>query len=313
MAETETGWHAAWRGGVNVWECDEMGHLNTRFYVQKAMEALPLLFARLGLPGRFAPAAPATLRPREMHIRFHRESPAATPLAMQGAVTAIREGEIDVVLVMTGIEDATPKATFRMTLAHVDDADRPQPWPAGFAEALEGQAVALPEAARPRSTGAGPVESDASMQRAEALGLACIAAGSIGPERLDAFGRMAPQHFIGAVSDGIRSLTLGYREIVLAHSDAPPARCGGAVLEFRILHLDWPRAGDCYEVRSGLARVEGKVKSLVHWMLDPVTGRPWGTMESIAVDFDLDRRRIVEMTAPAREALAPHLVPGLAL
>ena len=29
-----------WRGGVNTWECDEMGHLNVRFYVARAMEGL---------------------------------------------------------------------------------------------------------------------------------------------------------------------------------------------------------------------------------------------------------------------------------
>ena len=27
-------------GGVNTWECDEMGHLNVKFWVAKAMEAL---------------------------------------------------------------------------------------------------------------------------------------------------------------------------------------------------------------------------------------------------------------------------------
>ena len=30
-----------WRGGVNTWECDEMGHMNVRFYLAKAMEGLP--------------------------------------------------------------------------------------------------------------------------------------------------------------------------------------------------------------------------------------------------------------------------------
>ena len=36
-----------WRGCVNTWECDEMGHLNVRFYVARAMEGLVGLAAAL--------------------------------------------------------------------------------------------------------------------------------------------------------------------------------------------------------------------------------------------------------------------------
>ena len=46
-----------WRGGVNTWECDRMGHLNVRFHVAHAAEGLVGLAAGLGLPRAFAPAA----------------------------------------------------------------------------------------------------------------------------------------------------------------------------------------------------------------------------------------------------------------
>ena len=42
-----------WRGGVNTWECDEMGHMNVRFYVANAMEGLVGLAAALGMPEAF--------------------------------------------------------------------------------------------------------------------------------------------------------------------------------------------------------------------------------------------------------------------
>ena len=29
-----------WRGSVNTWECDQMGHLNVRFYVARSAEGL---------------------------------------------------------------------------------------------------------------------------------------------------------------------------------------------------------------------------------------------------------------------------------
>ena len=42
-----------WVGGVNTWECDEMGHLNVRHWVAKSMEALAGLAAALGMPDAF--------------------------------------------------------------------------------------------------------------------------------------------------------------------------------------------------------------------------------------------------------------------
>ncbi|MDP1964510.1 MAG: thioesterase family protein, partial [Reyranella sp.] len=63
-----------WRGGVNTWECDEMGHMNVRFYVTRAMEGLVGLAAALGLPHAFTQEAGSTLIVGEQHIRFLREA-----------------------------------------------------------------------------------------------------------------------------------------------------------------------------------------------------------------------------------------------
>ncbi|MEI9891118.1 MAG: hypothetical protein WDN45_11635 [Caulobacteraceae bacterium] len=30
-----------WRGGVTPWQCDEMGHMNVRFYLAAATRAWP--------------------------------------------------------------------------------------------------------------------------------------------------------------------------------------------------------------------------------------------------------------------------------
>ncbi len=298
-----------WRGGVNAWECDETGPMNTRFYVQRACEGLVMLVTRCGLPGLFAPASPTTPMIRDMHIRFHREALLAAPLRMMGGFFGQGDSAAQAVLVMEDLRNGEIKATFRVTLDHADSADGVilHPWP----EAFEPARVAVPDAALPRGTADGPVESAADINRAQAL--MCIAAGAIGPDKLDAFGRMVAPGFIGAVSDGIRSLTAPLREIVARTTDTPLDRMGGAVVEFRVLHLDWPRAGDVFEIRSGLASVDGQVKSLIHWMLDPVSGRIYGSMQSIALDFDLGKRAMIRLTPEARTELQAHVVPGLTL
>ena len=75
-----------WRGGVNTWDCDEMGHMNVRHYVVRAMEGLIGLAAELGMPQAFSPHANATLLVKEHHVRFLREAHAGAPLTMLGGV-----------------------------------------------------------------------------------------------------------------------------------------------------------------------------------------------------------------------------------
>jgi acyl-CoA thioester hydrolase len=82
-----------WRGGVNTWECDAMGHMNVRFYVARAMEGLVGLASALGLSGAFRERANATLLVRDHHIRFLREARAGAPLHMVAGVLDVQECE----------------------------------------------------------------------------------------------------------------------------------------------------------------------------------------------------------------------------
>ncbi|MCA0204794.1 MAG: thioesterase [Proteobacteria bacterium] len=301
-----------WRGSVAAWECDEMGHLNTRFYVLRAVEGLAMLLAQLGLPGTTRADAETSFAVEDMHIRFHREARQAASLSLSGGVLEAGEDWAEVLLVMEDVAKAEVKATFRIRLRHIRPAsDAALPWPEGFPARAEARRVSMPEIAAPRSTPVGPVVSRASA--AAARGMARLSMGVVGPDRVDAFGRMGAWNFIGAVSDGIRSLTGPFRDIIAQNADPVPARVGGAVVEFRILHLDWPRLGDAYEVRGGLQGIEGQVQKLVFWMLDPVSGRVWGTMQSIAVNFDLDTRKVIRVSDRARAVLAPLSLPGLEL
>lgn len=59
-----------WRGNANAWECDELGHMNVRFYLAKAMEALGNLADKAGLNGVYLQDATATLIPRRSTSSF---------------------------------------------------------------------------------------------------------------------------------------------------------------------------------------------------------------------------------------------------
>lgn len=303
-----------WRGGVNTWDCDEMGHMNVRFYVARAMEGLAGLAAELGLPHAFSPWANATLMVREQHIRFLREAQAGAALHMLGGVIASSETEARVLQLLVHTATGQLAATFQTTIAHVTPREGEAfPWPRIVHERAAALKVEPPDQARARSLDLSPFTPTASLARAETLNLKRIGLGALSPTDCDVFGRMRAEQFIGRVSDGIGAFIGPFRDIVVDRAEPRPARVGGAVLEYRLAQLAWPRAGDRVELRSGLVGTQGSAMRVVHWLLDPTTGQPWGTSEAMAVTFDLDARKVVPISDAARAELASHAIEGLAL
>ncbi len=298
-----------WCGGVNTWECDEMGHLNVRFWVVKALEALAGLARELGMPRAFAPDAGATLAVRELHMRFLKEAHPGASLYADGGV--IEMGEDDArLLILIRHPDGTPAATFQVLVTHATSQDlRPFPWPQRVRARAEALKMEVPAFAAARSIDLSPVEVTASLARAEALNLQRIGLSVVGPTDLDVFGRMRPEVFIGRVSDGVARLF---------ERDPPPQspggdepRIGGAVLEYRLVFAGWPRAGDGVEVRSGFASCAPRTRRVFHWMVDPDSGRPWVSSEAVVISFDLDKRKVVDLTPEAQARFEARIAPGL--
>ncbi len=302
-----------WRGGVNTWECDEMGHMNVRFYVSRMGEGLAGLARRLGMADAFTPRADSSLIVEEHHLRFLREAGAGAPLHMTGGVVEMGETSATLLLMLQHSRSGDLAASALTRVLHVaPQSGRVFPWPERALEAAKSLMIDTPRAAAPRSIRSDRPPPQASMARAKELNLLCIGRGVVKPQDCDVFGRMRAEEFIGRVSDGAPNLLGPVREAVSA-SAPQVARLGGAVLENRLRYLDWPRAGDHVEIRSGLAALTEKTQHMVHWMLDPVSGKAWGSAEAVAVNFDLDARKIVSITPEVRAALKDFIVPGLTI
>jgi acyl-CoA thioester hydrolase len=169
-----------WVGGTNTWECDRMGHLNVRFHVVKAMEALAGLTARLGMTHAYQPNAAATVQVREHHIRFLKEVHPGTALSATGGVIEIGESDARVLIVLRH-PLGEPASAFQMTIAHVTAEGVAFPWPARVRERAETLKVAVPHYAAARSIADAPATLSGSLARADAMGLRRLALGVIGP------------------------------------------------------------------------------------------------------------------------------------
>jgi acyl-CoA thioester hydrolase len=51
----------------------------------------------------------------------------------------------------------------------------------------------------------------------------------------------------------------------------------------------------------------------MHWMLDPESGKPWVTAEAIVISFDLDRRKVIEISPEALASFEDQVLAGLCL
>lgn len=303
-----------WSGGVNTWECDEMGHMNTRFYVARCMEALTMLFGLAGLPGLFAPQATTTLAISDMHIRFLREARAAVSMHIMAGFTEISPDRASILAMMHDSATGECAATFRIGVRHIETASRqPAPWPAKFIASVSRELVAVPRLATPRGVGALPSRTSASHTRADTLGLRQLGQGAVLANACDSFQRMLPHAFVGAIADSVRNIITPLRELAASHSDRRGPHFGAAALEFLILLDDMPASGDCWEVRTGLVGADSRTMSIVNWMLDPFSDRAFGSMEVIAICFDLEARKLIPISPPALAEMQEWAIPSLTL
>jgi len=286
-----------------------MGHLNVGFYVAKSMEGLVGLAAELGMPGAFSPDARATLIVREQHIRFLREARPGSALTMTGGVVEMGETEARLLFLLRH-HSGEIAASFQTVVAHATAREgRPFPWPQRAIQRAKELTIEVPPEAAARSISLGPVTSAASLARAEALGLQRTGLGAVRASDCDVFGRMRTEQIMARISDGLPHVFNGKR----LGAGQLGERAGGAALEYRLIHLDWPKVGDRVELRSGASGGDARFRKLTHWLVDPQSGRAWGAAEAIAVSFDLQTRKILTLSDEALAEANARVIEGLTL
>jgi acyl-CoA thioester hydrolase len=305
-----------YRGSINTWECDEMGHMNVRFYVAKMMEGLAEFAHLAGLTQAFRPRVRSTLSPRDQHIRFIKEAHAGKPFTMKACVLEISESSV---LLYQQIDHATgePCAAFRTWIDHIDaDTRQVFPWSEAVRAAFEKLRDTPPAECAPRSIDMSVApRATARTADADAIDAPVIGRGVVLPAHCDHTGRMMPEMFLGRVSDSIGHLLRPWREQVGKEAAArgETVRMGGAVLEYRLVYRRWPKAGDRFVIRSGRGFQKEKTHSFLHWVVDPDSGEAWATTEAVAVALNLETRKILSATPELMASLAKVAPAGLSV
>lgn len=296
-----------YQGSVNTWECDDGGHLNIRFHMERAFTGLAHMARALELPRAFTESAGSTLIATEAHVRFIKEARPGAPLVMHGGVVEFGESDATLCFDMRH-HDGAPGTAFTFKVRHVETRGlRSFPWSARSRAAAKALKCKPPEHAKPRSIDVTQPAADASIANAEALGVNRIGGAIVYPDQCDALGRLRGEHFVGRISDSVPNLLAPWRQAAATDGVQP----AGAVVEARYVFRRYPRAGELIEVRSGIAEIGDKTLRLVHWILDPETGAAWASMEGVALTFDVNTRKALTPSAEARERVSKLVVPGL--
>ncbi|MBI3437360.1 MAG: thioesterase family protein [Proteobacteria bacterium] len=295
-----------YQGSVNTWECDDGGHLNVRFHLERMMIGLAHFARALEMPHAFTKTAGATLVPLEAHLRFLKEARPGAPLVMHGGVADISENQATLCLDMRHANGA-PGTACTLRVAHADTRGfRAFPWSERSRAAAKRLSIKLPQHAAPRSLDpATAPTTEASRDRAIALGAARIGATIVNRDQCDVFGRLRGEHFIGRVSDSVPNLMAGWRRDAGAANNVEAA---GAVVEARLVFRRFPQAGDLIEIYTGVAAVGDKTFRLVHWLCDPESGGVWASMEAVALTFDTKTRKAIQGTPEQRAKMQARVI-----
>jgi len=300
------------RGNANTWECDEMGHMNVRFYVSKCREGLDNFACLLGLSPAWLRDNGAELVAIDQHIRFVREFHGGHDLSIAGGVLAQSETDFRFYQEIRHMDGTVGASVISLVeLRDVATQERLQ-LPDFALGNLADQFATIAKGLGPRSVAFDGFIAGGAKSTAEEIGMVSVSLGSVTQGMVDANGHLNAEGYIGRVSDGIGHFMRGLRAPSSAHSDSgAPRAIGGAAVEYRLRYHARPKCGDVVAVYAGLIDVGSSVFDVSHWTVNAETGAPICSSRAIALSLDLEARKAIRIPEELRSLLQGRCLAGL--
>jgi acyl-CoA thioester hydrolase len=259
-----------YRGAVDAWECDQMGHMNIQFYAQRFD-----LSEQVALDGAWHGVGSDLLvreKPNPLRERwtFHNELRAGAPIEMtMSTLEPIDPEVLRVRHTLTKVDDGVLAATADIDyeVSEAEQQPRRAPW-----QSTQPSVPVDKNRAGLRHCGRSPISDgdvrDARLRRQKLVAMLNHASCHAGLER----GRQRD-------SEG--------RLIV-----------GSATLDMEIIVHGHVQAGMLLDVRSMLTRKSGKLVDARHVIIDAGTDTPLYSVIATHVFFDARTRKAIEIPEP---------------
>ncbi|WP_373086333.1 thioesterase family protein [Sneathiella sp.] len=276
-----------YRGTVNAWECDQMGHMNVQFYSAKCSQAFGHLQNALGLSPAQIREDKKGLTISSVRIQFKSELHAGSVLH---GFCGIREVKGEVIHGFIHLFDTAfykLSSVFEFT-AHYTDliSSEALPLPAKVRKRAEDLSDEHPKMYRPAPF-AGALMPPVALDHMFESGRS-----SVNTWECDSFGNIEMRHIIGYFSNAVIHVL---KSIGLSRGPLRGQNLGSAALDYRSdfhapLKMSVPLA-----TRSGLIGAEGKIFRFGHNLINLDTGKIAVTTTVLGCYFDMATRKSIPL------------------
>lgn len=282
-----------YKGYVNPWECDEMGHMNIQFYMAKSSDATFHLRNYLGIGFEHQQEQHGTYVALEHHIRFHKELFASDLIVVRSGVLEIADKTMRIYHeVRNALSDAL-SATFVVDVGYLDtEKRRLAPWPKQARAQAETLMMERPAHAMPRSQPDGSLDRNLSVAKANALGLPETNRSAVNRWECDTNDHMNSRFYLARFSE-----CQGH---MWAHAglDRQTQKAKGlatATVEMRLAYFRELVAGQTLYVRTALRQQDEKTLRYQHWMFSGETDEPVAASEGTCLLISRETRRTIPL------------------
>lgn len=303
------GFVRTWSGMTNQWECDELGHLNMRYYLIKASEARQMFMMGLGLKHAFKVGAPSTVRLKDVHIKYLREARPGAPLYIETGLVALDDHELTLLHIMYHANGEVA-ATLTERLVHIyRRSGNAFNWPSRLRDKASGNLVKAPDFSKPKGMDANAQMTGPDLEQLKRWGCTEVGRGVFLQNETNTFGNIAATTYLGRLSDTIAHFTAAWPEF--GPNDWSESDIMGVLLEIRLHVHTTAEAGDPFVFYSGVSKVNGKIRQLIHNFVNPFTGKAYASIIAGNALMHLTERRLVAPDPDNIDRIKAIIIPGL--
>jgi acyl-CoA thioester hydrolase len=276
-----------YRGAVDSWECDQMGHMNVQFYMSKAAEAFGHLQNSLGLNPTLIRRGKKGLRLKDIRIQYKAEVHAGTILHGLAGIRQIENNQIKGFIHLFDTAYNRLSAAYEFTAVYTDlEQHQKLPLPAFLREAADKMTDTHSEMYQPEPF------AGAMMPAKHLDNMFESARSSVDVWECDMFKHAEMRHVIGYFSDAATHI-LG--AVGLTREAVRDRNLGSAALDYYSEFHAPIRMSSPIVLKSGLMGAEGKIFRFGHNLIDLDTNEIAVTTTVLGCYFDMTLRKSVPL------------------
>lgn len=299
-----------YQGVVTDEQIDHLGHMNVRFYLEKALLGTEALAAAHGLDAASCRKRGALLTLSDAFTRHYREQLSGAPLVVKGGVLGARGDRLRFYHELVNTErDELAAAFVHEVQLQERGLRRPLPIPEIVAKSAAEALVEWPEHGRPRTLDLERPPKGLDLGAARERGLA------MREERVIEAGECDEDGFFRA--SGYQDLVWGGVPTNSRASGMPlfelegGGKFGWATLESRGRLLELPRAGTRIQSFGAEVELARKTSCRHNWVFDVERGTLLCASSIVNLAFDIQARRAIEIPSTIRRMLEAQFHPDL--